>query len=370
MHIGARDIGPASPPYVIAEIGVNHDGDPDRALRLVDHAADAGADAVKLQHFEAARLLSRAARLAAYQKAAGERDPVDMLARLELPLDAMAGVVNHAHARGLHAIVTVFSVELVRDAATLPWDAYKTASPDLVNRPLLEALRRTGRPLIVSTGAATAEEVERALGWLDVARDRLALLQCVSCYPTPTELASIGGVVALRRLHDGPIGYSDHTPDEDTGELAVRLHASLLEKHLTHDRAAPGPDHAASLEPEQLGRYVARCRRAWVERSSLADPLSDHQCRRIGTLDKRVLPIEADVRATSRQSLTTTRPLEAGETLRREDLTVKRPGTGIEPWQLDRAIGRTIARHVDADTPLRWDDLAGHDGLALDASAA
>ena len=133
MQIGDRKIGVDQPPYIIAEIGVNHDGEVARALELTDAAADAGADAVKLQFFETDRLMSKAAKLAAYQKNAGETDPIEMLKRLELTIDEMALVVDRAHERGIHAIVTVFSMELVEVAETLAWDAYKTASPDIVN---------------------------------------------------------------------------------------------------------------------------------------------------------------------------------------------------------------------------------------------
>lgn len=364
MQIGSRHVGPAHRPYVIAEIGVNHDGDVNRALRLIERAAGTGADAVKLQLFDTDRLLSRAARLARYQHDAGEADPRDMLRRLQLDIADMARLVDLAHRCALHAIVTVFSLELVPDAETLPWDAYKTASPDLVNRPLLDRLVATGRPLIVSTGAADAEEVREAISWLSPAHARLALLQCVAAYPTPSESAALGAMVALRRMFAGPIGYSDHTPDIDTGALAVRLHASVLEKHLTHDRAAQGPDHGASLEPDDLADYIRRARDAWANRAHAAPPLCDYDCRRIGPLAKTVLPIEQDVRRVSRQSLTTTRALEAGDVITPSDLTVKRPGTGIEPSRFARVIGRTVARHVDADTPITWHDLAGAEGIA------
>jgi sialic acid synthase SpsE len=370
MRIGTRDIGPAHPPYIIAELGVNHDGDDDTALHLVDHAAAAGADAVKLQLFEPSLLLSSVARLAGYQKRTGEMSPFEMLERLKLGAERMAPLIERAHDCNMHAIVTVFSVDHVDDAAGLPFDAFKTASPDVINKPLLDALGATRRPLIVSTGAAEAHEVAAAVDWLEPHHDRLALLHCVSCYPTPTEWASLGAIVALRRLFHGPIGYSDHTCDLDTGELAVRLHASILEKHLTHDRRAKGPDHLTSLTPDEFAEYVALARRAWDDRAHRLGPCSDFECdHRIGSLEKRVLPIEQDVRVASRQSVTTTRVLEAGDVITPADLTIKRPGTGIEPSRLQRVIGRTVSRHVDADAPLAWDDLAGAEGHGTSSAA-
>lgn len=346
MRIGSRDIGPGHPPYIIAELGVNHDGSVDRALELTRAAPAAGADAIKLQLFETDRLMSKAAKLAAYQKAAGETDPVAMLRRLELSIDDMAPVVALAHELGLHAIVTVFSVELVAKAETLPWDAYKTASPDIVHKPLLDALAATGRPLIVSTGASTIDEVRATLDWLRTVRTRLALLQCVSCYPTPIEHAELGGIPALAAVFDGPVGYSDHTDGLPTGLDAVRAGACILEKHFTHDRSAPGPDHAASLEPEGFREY-AHLARSPVQARTQAPPAL-----------KRVLTIEQDVRTVSRQSITTRRALRRGRTLTLEDLTFKRPGTGLLPFRLDEALGRTLARDVEADVPLTSEDLA------------
>lgn len=369
MNIGGRAIGPGEAPYVIAEIGVNHDGSVARALELVDGAAEAGADAVKLQHFEAERLMSRASRLAAYQADAGERDPVEMLRRLELSVSDMGRIVERAHARGVHAIVTVFSASLVPGALTLAWDGLKTASPDIVNRPLLDALGAADLPLIVSTGAAELDEIERCIGWLEEARaqQRLALLQCVSSYPCPTDQAALGGVVALRERFGLPTGYSDHTSDEDTGALAVSLGACILEKHLTWSNGAQGPDHAASLEPAAFARYASLAREAARGAPALATalaPARSHASQaigadpRIGPFVKRLLPCERDVRAVSRQSLVSSRDLPAGTPLAAADLVVKRPGTGLAPYMLADTVGRRLARPVAADTPLRAEDLA------------
>ena len=167
MLIGSRTIDPHRSPYVIAEIGVNHDGRVDRALELVDAAADAGADAVKIQVFTAAGLMGADATLAEYQADAGESDPVAMLARLELAPDDIAAIAHRTHERGMHAIATVFCTDLVGIAAALPFDAFKSASPDIIHRPLLQAMWNTGRPLIISTGAATIAEIDRAVRWLD-----------------------------------------------------------------------------------------------------------------------------------------------------------------------------------------------------------
>ncbi len=339
MHIGDRSsarraIGADAGAYVIAEIGVNHDGAFERALELTDAAAEAGADAVKLQLFATDLLMGKAAKLAAYQANAGETDPLAMLRRLELSLDGMALVVERAHKLGIHAIVTVFSTGLVPAAETLPWDAYKSASPDIIHRPLLDAMAHTGRPMLVSTGASTIDEVRRAAGWLEAARDRLAFLQCVSSYPAPE--AALEGIAAIARATGLPVGYSDHTPGIAAGAQAVEHGACVLEKHLTYDVRAAGPDHAASLEPARFAEYVSRAKAA--TRSTATTPG-----------EKRLLECEQDVRAVSRQSLTTRRSLPAGHVLRADDLTIKRPGTGIEPWRLDEVVGQRLVRDVESD---------------------
>lgn len=391
MRIGNQDIGINHPPYIIAEIGVNHDGDVERALSLTDAAAEAGADAIKLQFFETDRLMSKAAKLAAYQKNAGETDPIEMLRRLELTIEEMAQVVERAHSKNIHAIVTVFSKELVPIAETLPWDAYKTASPDIVNKPLLEALMHNGKPMIVSTGASTMDEVIRAIEWLNSARDRLAVLQCVSSYPAP--LNELGGIRAISDSTSLPTGYSDHTTSHRTGNTAVVAGASILEKHITDDRNRLGPDHKASLLTAQLKGYVDMCRMATSGRemfSCLVDRIveqasSDKLVRGSPTFSvmmeigkakvdevlgaeaihsakesipvKRVLDCEQDVRTVARQSVVSAQDIPADTTITREMLTIKRPGTGILACDLEAVIGTTTAQAIEADVPINSSDL-------------
>ncbi len=349
MTIRERRIGPGHGPYIIAEIGVNHDGAPERALELVRAAADAGADAVKFQYFRAEMLMSRGARLAAYQSAAGETDPCAMLKRLELNAGDLERCAALAHKLGVHAIVSVFSIALVAEMDRLPWDAFKAASPDIVNRPLLEAMFNAAgrRPLIVSTGAATAPEVSLGLSWLGahIAENaaRLGVLQCVSSYPCAEGDAALGAIGVLRELTGLATGYSDHTPGEDTGALAVAAGACILEKHLTHDRSARGPDHGASLDPAQFARYAVSARRANAM---------------LGPREKRLLESELEVRRVSRQSLVAARAIRAGEVIAPGDVTTKRPGTGVPARKLGLVIGRAASRDIPADAPLAPEDLA------------
>lgn len=360
MRIRDRQIGPGFPPYVIAELGVNHDGSVERALELTREAHAAGADAIKLQLFRTDLLMSSAAKLAAYQKAAGETDPISMLRRLELSPVQMMPVLALARQLGIHAIVTVFSVELVAEAEEIArvhdgWDAYKTASPDIIHRPLLDALAATGRPLIVSTGASTMGEVTRAAEWLRTPRreKRLALLQCVSSYPTPQAFAALGAINTLRQsFRDITIGYSDHTAAIETGGLAVGMGAVILEKHFTYDRSAKGPDHAASLDFVGFSKYVSYVRQFGRDRvvdlpASPDDP-------------KQVQDRERDVRSVSRQSIVSRRALPVGHRLTRDDVTFKRPGTGVPPFALTDVLGAALTHPVQADMPIMWADL-GHE---------
>jgi sialic acid synthase SpsE len=341
LNIGHRAIGLDAPPFIIAEIGVNHDGAEARALSLLHAAAEAGADAVKFQLFEAKRLLSASARLAAYQEESGAENPFAMLAELELSVDAIGRLVEAAHQADVAAIVSVFSVELVDPMAAHPVDAFKTASTDIINRPLINAMMVSDRPLLLSTGAATDHEIRRASAWLG--DHPHVLMHCVSAYPTPDESAALGGRMALEQLSPHAIGYSDHTTAVDTGAFAIAGGACVLEKHFTDDRTRRGPDHAASLEPDGFARYVELAHRAWRMR---------------GPLVKRVLDVEQEVRSVSRQSLTWTTALDAGVTVEREHVTIKRPGAGIEPWRLEEILGRTTCRAVEGDRPIVDDDLS------------
>ncbi len=328
-------------PLVIAEVGVNHDGRVDVAVRLVEAAARAGADAVKLQLFHPERLLSREAVLAAYQEAAAG-SVAELLAALTLTRAELSGVRDAARRAGLLFIVTPFSPGDVAEVGELAPDAVKIASPDAVNPPLYDAVAGLGLPMIVSTGTCTLEELDPVATLLRARPAGGALLQCVSAYPVTEEDAAMGGIAVLAERYDLPVGYSDHTAADDTAAPAVAAGACVLEKHLTHDRNAPGPDHAASLEPDAFARYVASARRA---------------AAMLGRLRKAPLPAELDVAHVARQSVATTRGLPAGHCLTREDLTVMRPGTGIPASRLDHALGRILAHDKPPHSLLHNADL-------------
>ena len=342
LHISNRRVATDAPAFVVAEIGVNHDGSEATAMRLVEAAFLGGADAVKLQLFKAGRLMHPSAKLAAYQRAAGATDPAEMLRAYELGDAAVTRIVTAVVAAGMVPLATPFSPEDMADLAAAGMGAVKLASPDLVNPLLIDAAVALGLPILLSTGAATLDEVDWAVMRLRLASADFALLHCVSAYPTPTHAAQIGCVAALAARYGCVAGYSDHTQDLGGGAVAVTAGARVVEKHLTHDRNAVGPDHSASADPRQFREYVARIRAAELM---------------LGDGRKRLQDVEQDVRRVSRQSLVLRRTLAAGETLRREDLTCQRPGTGIPARQIDDVIGRVARRGIPAGAMLDWFDL-------------
>jgi N,N'-diacetyllegionaminate synthase len=343
LQIDNRILGRGKPAMIIAELGVNHDGSVHRAIELVTAASNCGADAVKLQVFRANTLMHASSSFAEYQKQRVQADtPMEMLRRYELPTADIRRVVQRIRDLNMIPLATPFSPQDMESIAALRLPAIKIASPDLVNRPLLEAAAAIGKPLLISTGAATMQEVETTVEWMRELNCEFALLHCVCAYPTPNERANLCWIEELSRRFDVPVGFSDHTTHAFSGSLAVAAGACMLEKHLTYDQAAKGPDHAASADQQQFERYVKRVREAEV------------LC---GAPGKVVLSIEEDVRRVSRQSLVLRRSLKTGETLKKEDLTVQRPGTGMPAAMITQAIGRRIIRPVTAGSLLQWDML-------------
>jgi sialic acid synthase SpsE/CMP-N-acetylneuraminic acid synthetase len=344
--IGSRSIGGDHPAYVIAELGVNHDGSIARALELTRAARLAGADAVKLQLFDPRLLLSSEAALADYQQGSAD-DVFEMLAALQLDAGAMARVRDLAHELELGFIVTPFSIELLEAMKMLGPDAVKIASPDAVNLPLIEMMLGLSRPMLISTGTCAIDELSPAVALL---RGRpAALLHCVSAYPVAPDRADLTRIGRLAGRFGLPVGYSDHTTDLHGGMLAVASQgAVIVERHLTYDRAAAGPDHAASLDAGQFARYVQLIR---AGESTLRVPAVDDDT-------------EAEVRRLSRQSVCTKRDLRAGAVLGREDVTVKRPGTGIPAGELETVVGRRLSRDLAANSILRRDDLQSAEAAA------
>jgi len=340
VRIGTLEVPRDGEVIVIAEAGVNHDGDPDLAHRLVDVAADAGADAVKFQTFDPDRLVSAAADATPYQRARGAAtDQRSLLASLTLPESVWAELRDHATQRGTLFLSTPFDLGSAELLVGLGVPGLKVSSGELTNTPFLRELAALGVPLLVSTGMGSASEVADAVEACAAAPGTV-LFHCVSAYPAPLEQCNLRAIPEMVRAHGLPVGWSDHTTGVTSALGAVALGASVLEKHVTTDRTRSGPDHAASLEPDALAAYVAQCR-------ALAGALGD------GT--KRRVPAEEENAHLVRRSWHATRRLAAGTVLGREDLVLLRPEGGAAPAEV--LVGRTVRTAVQAGAPVRPDDL-------------
>lgn len=345
MRLGGREIGPGLPAFVIAEGGVNHNGDPELARRLVEAAAQAGADAIKFQTFRADRLCTASAPKAEYQQRTTGNDDsqLDMLRALELSEAAHRDLKAQAEALGLVFLSTPFdpaSADLLQDLGV---DAFKVGSGDLTDLPLLQHVARMRRPILLSTGMSQLGEVDAAVRTIrEAGGEDLVLLHCVSCYPAPPDAANLRAMDTLRQAFQVPVGWSDHTLGVEVALAAAARGASVVEKHLTLDPSLPGPDHAASLDPSAFGGLVRGVR---LVESALGDGA------------KRPAPCENNTRTVARKSLAASRDLPAGELLSREALTSLRPGTGIAPAELQNVLGRRINRAIRRGELLTWDHL-------------
>jgi len=339
ISIGERRVGEREPVLVIAEAGVNHDGEVNAALALVDAAADAGADVVKFQTFVPAALTVANAPLADYQRdrVAGPRGQRSMLEGLCLSAADLAAVAARCERRGIAFLSTPFDLDSATLLERIGVPAFKVASSELTNLPFLHALALRGKPLIVSTGMATLREVDEAVDVLHDAGVPFVLLHCVSAYPVPAEQANVRAIDTLRASFGVPVGYSDHCLGHDASLAAVARDACVLERHLTLDRKQPGPDHAMSLEPDGFRELVRRVR-------AIEAALGDGR--------KVPQPAEQGTRAVARRSIVAARALAAGETLTADTLAVKRPGGGLAPARLVELIGTRLARPLRADEQL------------------
>ena len=314
--------------FVIAEAGVNHNGDLEIATKLIDAAANAGADAVKFQTFKAESLVSANAPMAEYQRAnvPGASNQFEMLQRLELDAKAHNILLAHCRKRNIEFLSTPFDDASVDLLVELGVRAIKVSSGDLTNHLLLEHIAGKRLPVILSTGMATVEEIERATLVFQRTRDAdLAILHCVSAYPAAESDANLLVIPMLKERFGFPVGWSDHTRGDVTAIVAVGLGAAIIEKHITLDNSLQGPDHKASMEPAAFADYVRDLR---IATASLGSGL------------KQPTAAEKEMALMARRSLAAARHINAGEKLTRDMLCAIRPGTGLPPYALDRMLGK------------------------------
>lgn len=325
---------------IIAEAGVNHNGDMELARRLVRAAADAGADMVKFQTFQASKITAAHAPKADYQKettGTGESQQ-EMIAKLELSRADHDMLVAECADAGIRFFSTGFDEDSLDMLVELGIDRIKVPSGEITNLPLLRHIAAKRLPVILSTGMADMADIEAAIAVLEaggVARARITVLHCNTEYPTPMQDVNLPTMRNIAAAFGVEVGYSDHTMGIELPIAAVALGATVIEKHLTLDRSLPGPDHRASLEPGEFAHMVRAIRN--IEQAVAGDGI------------KRPSPSEAKNRAIARKSIVAARDIAAGEAFSADNLTAKRPGTGISPMRWDEVVGRTAHRAFAAD---------------------
>lgn len=358
IRLGNRTIGYGEPVFIIAEAGVNHNGELEKTLRLVDIAANAGADAVKFQTFRAEQVVVESAEMAEYQKKnIGEgsaiwRSQREMLRELELKEEFYPALIEHAKEREIVFFSTSHGGRASVDfLESLGVPLYKVGSGDLTNYILLERLAWTRKPIILSTGMATMEEVKDAVR---VLRERgvedLVVLHTTTNYPCPPGEVNLSAMVRMINELDAVVGYSDHTEGQEAGILAASLGMAVYERHFTIDKSLPGPDHVASDSPEELKQKIAAVR-AITPSSVTPSPVL------MGSDEKKPTKSELVMLPLVRRSIVAARDLEAGRVLEKSDLEAKRPGDGVSPTEFEKFIGRKLKQAVPADHQLRFEDL-------------
>jgi N-acetylneuraminate synthase len=345
VRIGDSLVGDGYPCYIIAEAGSNHDGSLDQAYALIDAAADARADAVKFQVFRADRLYPKSAGVSEYLKL--DRPIYDIVAELELPYEWLPLLVARCRERGIRFLASAFDEESA-DLVGPFVDAFKIASYEMTQIPLLRHVASMGKPVIVSTGTADLDEVRASVeAFRATGNDDLILLQCTAAYPAPIESLNIRALATLKSIFAVPAGLSDHSRDPVVAPIAaVAVGANVIEKHFTLSNSLPGPDHRFAVEPDELHLLVEKVREAEAA---------------LGNGEKTVDPVERELRQFARRSIFTARDIRAGEAFTRENLVILRNGAlapGLEPSRFDDLLGRHAARDLVTETSLRDLDVA------------
>ncbi len=339
LRVGNRWVGPGQPCFIIAEIGVNHNGDPALAHRLVQTAADLGADAVKFQKRTVDDILVRSALERVYDSpTALGRTYGEHRRRLELADTVYTALAAAARDRDVIFLASVWDAGSADFLERLDASAFKIASADLTNLPLLEHVGAKGRPVFLSTGMSSLEEIDAAVATLRRFHAEIVLMHCVSTYPSEFDQVNLRCLTMLSDRYGLPVGYSGHERGIAVSEAAVAVGAVAVERHFTIDRTLPGPDHAASLEPPGLTRLIRDIRA--IERA-------------LGRDDKRVLPEEISIRARLAKSVVSAVPIPRGAALRREHLTIKGPGTGFKPSALPILVGSAAQEDIPADVVIQ-----------------
>jgi N,N'-diacetyllegionaminate synthase len=346
VQLGSAVVGAGSPPYIVAEVGSNHNGDMDLCRKLIDAAADAGAQAVKFQSWSESTLIAneeyeRNPEYADKKKHFGSLR--EMVRAYQFTPEQHRQALAYCKERGIAFCSSAFSPQEVDLLAELEVPFIKIASMDVTNIPLLRYAARAGRPLVIATGMATLGEVEHAVQTVrNEGNEQLVLLHCISVYPPEYDTIHLRNMATLEQAFDLPVGFSDHSLGTSIPLAAIALGACIIEKHFTLDKDMPGWDHAISADPAELRTIVEEGR---------------HIFDSLGSTVRTVSEAELEKRARFRRSLVTRRALIAGHVVAEEDLDAKRPGTGVGPQEMPYVLGRRLAIAVEEDHVLRWGDL-------------
>jgi sialic acid synthase SpsE len=336
--IGDRPVGDGHQCYVVAEACINHNGDFETALRMVEAARAAGADAVKFQiHYLEHEMLRDVPTSTNFEKPLWQ-----VLEETNLTDEEHVAIKEHCGRLGIEYLCTAYCREAGDFLATIGVAAFKTGSGETTNHPLLRSLARHGRPMLVSTGMATLEEVDGTVEVLRETEAPFAIFHCTSEYPPVYEDINLGLIPLYKQRYAVAVGHSDHSPTIYTALGAVAYGADLIEKHFSLDKTQPGADHAVSIEPHELYELVRGAR--MIEAAKGAR--------------KEVFERERPIRAWAHHSVVTLRPVAEGEEFTQDNVWVKRPGTGIPAAQFERVLGRAAARDLEADKLLAWEDVA------------
>lgn len=340
IQVGTHVIGKGHPVFLIAEAGVNHNGDPELALELVRQAKKSGADCVKFQTFKAETVTTRQSPKAIYQLKTTDpqESQFEMLKKLELPENVYRRIISLCRELDIQFLSTPYHFSDVDFLKGLGVEAFKIASSQLVELPFLTYVAKLGDPIILSTGMATMEEVSEAVETIKKSRNgQLVLLQCTTNYPSAIEEANLRAMQTMRRSFDVLVGYSDHTESHFSAFAAVAMGAVVIEKHFTLDKKFPGPDQSCSLEPEEFTGLVCGIRK--IEKT-------------MGDSEKKPTAAELKNRVEMRRSLATIKDIPAGALIEKKDLAFKRPATGLAPRRIGEIIGKRTRKKIPVDTIL------------------
>jgi N,N'-diacetyllegionaminate synthase len=342
IFIGKRKIGEDETVFIIAEAGINHNGELKLAKQLVDKAKESKADAIKFQTFRTEDLVTKKADMAEYQKRniGKGQSQYEMLKEKELSYDEFKELKKYCNEKGIIFLSTPHTEDSIDFLEPLV-PAYKIGSGDLTNLPFLEKVAKKDKPIILSTGMGTLGEVEEAVNTIYAQGNKdLILLHCVTNYPAAIENVNLKAMITLKNTFKTLVGFSDHTLGITIPIAAVSLGAKVIEKHFTLDKNIKGPDHKASLNPEELKEMVIEIRK--VEKS-------------LGNGIKKPIKEEEKIKKVVRKSLVTSCDIKKGDIITKDKIKIKRPGTGIEPKYLDEVIGKKSKKFIEKDKLLKWD---------------